>query len=409
VFVGDLDMGMRLLVVHERFGAFGGAEENILSVAVELKQRGHAIGILHGTGTGKREEAWREAFTAQFPLSSRNNASVVQRALADFRPDVIYVHKMPDLGVLEELVAMEVPLVRMVHDHDLYCMRSCKYSYFSRTICTRPLSPYCVFPCGAFVARNHEGRPPFKWVSYSAKKREIELNRRFHRLIVNSRYVGAELLHNGFAAEKIELHPPVPNSNAVGERSSFSDRNLIIYAGQIVRGKGVDVLLESLARVRAPFECFILGDGNHRSSCEQLSRKLGLADRVQFKGYVPAEELNNYYREASLVVVSSVWPEPFGMVGIEAMRHGLPIVAFDAGGIKEWLIDGDNGYLVPWMDRVRYAARVEELLQNKTLARQMGGRGLLLVSAQYDFSRYINGLEKLFARVVEEAQCGVCT
>src|SRR6185312_7262767 len=101
--------------------------------------------------------------------------------------------------------------------------------------------------------------------------------------------------------------------------------------------------------------------------------------------------------------------EPFGMVGIEAMRHGLPIVAFDAGGIKEWLIDGDNGYLVPWMDRVRYAARVEELLQNKTLARQMGGRGLLLVSAQYDFSRYINGLEKLFARVVEEAQCGVCT
>src|SRR5206468_9555238 len=67
----------------------------------------------------------------------------------------------------------------------------------------------------------------------------------------------------------------------------------------------------------------------------------------------------NYFRECSLVVMSSVWPEPFGMAGIEAMRYGLPVVAFDAGGIREWLLDGHNGYLVPWMDRATYAARVE--------------------------------------------------
>jgi len=151
----------------------------------------------------------------------------------------------------------------------------------------------------------------------------------------------------------------------------------------------------------------ILGDGNHRPFCEQLSRKLGLAARVHFQGYVPAEEVKNYFRECSLVVMSSVWPEPLGMAGIEAMRYGLPVVAFDAGGIKEWLLDGHNGYLVPWMDRATYAARVEELLRNKTVARQMGERGLQLVSEHYDFSKYITGLEDLFARVVLEAQRSV--
>jgi glycosyltransferase involved in cell wall biosynthesis len=189
-----------------------------------------------------------------------------------------------------------------------------------------------------------------------------------------------------------------------GFRSSFSDRNLIVYAGQIVRGKGVDVLLEALAAMIEPFECMVLGDGNHRTSCEQRSRKLGLGGRVQFKGYVRCEELKDYYRECSVALLTSVWPEPFGMVGIEAMRYGLPVVAFDAGDIKEWLIDGWNGFLAPWMDRADYAASVETLLRDKALARQMGESGRLLVSEHYDFSRYITRLEDIFARVVAETR-----
>src|SRR2546421_11886583 len=96
-----------------------------------------------------------------------------------------------------------------------------------------------------------------------------------------------ELLRTGFDAARIEIHAPVPRADAGAKPASFSERNLIIYSGQIIRGKGVDVLLESLARVHTPFECMIFGDGNHRAFCEELSRKLGLADRVHFKGYVP--------------------------------------------------------------------------------------------------------------------------
>jgi glycosyltransferase involved in cell wall biosynthesis len=397
---------MRLLFVHDRFGALAGAEANIRVTATELQRRGHVVGILHGPGTGEAEADWEETFGYRFPLRA-DSVSEVTAALDNFQPDLVYVHKLSDLQALGALVAAGMPLVRMVHDHELCCMRSYKYFYFSRRICTRALSPFCLFPCGASVVRNHDGRFPIKWVSYSAKKKELELNRQFHRLIVNSHYMRAEFIRNGFPAEKIELHVPVPPQGEPGFRSSFSDRNLIVYAGQIVRGKGVDVLLEALARVRVPFECVVLGEGNHRSACEQLSRKLGVAGRVQFKGFVRSEKLKDYYRECSVVVMSSVWPEPFGMVGIEAMRYGLPVVAFDAGGIREWLIDGQNGYLVPWMDRAAYAARLEELLTDKALARKMGERGLRLVSEHYDFSKYIAGLESLFSRLIAETRCRV--
>jgi len=297
-----------------------------------------------------------------------------------------------------------VSLVRMVHDHDLYCMRSYKYNFLTRRICERRASPFCLVPCGAFLARESEGRFPFKWVSYPAKMKELELNRRFDCLIVATRFMRQELVRNGFSPDRIEIHAPVPLALEDGSGSAFSDRNRIIYAGQIVRGKGVDVLLESLARVTAPFECLIFGDGSHRPFCEKLSRKLGLSGRVQFKGYLPAETLDLYYRDCSVAVVSSVWPEPFGATGLEALRHGVPVVAFDAGGIREWLTDGVNGFLAPWMDHAAFAARVGQLLRDKSLARELGENGRQTVARRFPFSKYIDGLERLFARVARQTQ-----
>ena len=85
------------------------------------------------------------------------------------------------------------------------------------------------------------------------------------------------------------------------------------------------------------------------------------------------------------------------------MRYALPVVAFDAGGIKDWLNDGHNGHLVPWMDREAYAQRLDELLQNKAKAREMGENGLKLVSERYDFDGYISDLEQMFSEVAQHA------
>src|SRR5437868_4862568 len=118
---------MTILFVHEIFGAFGGAETNILATARALKARGHTVGILHGAGTGKETTAWRETFSERFPFNHGKECAPVRAVCEAFQPDVIYVHKVSDLKVLEQLLETDRPTVRMVHDHDLYCMRSYKY------------------------------------------------------------------------------------------------------------------------------------------------------------------------------------------------------------------------------------------------------------------------------------------
>lgn len=389
---------MRLLFVHDRIGALGGAEANILVTAEELRRRGHSVGLMHGMGANRGDSGWHEVFQSRFPATETDGAAVLGRALAQFQPDVVFLHKLSDAAVLQSMLSCGRPVVRMIHDHELYCMRGYKYNYFSRHVCMRPASAYCVFPCGASLARGTGSIFPIRWVSYGAKRREIDMNKRLDRLVVASAYMRDELLRNGFDAGRIEIHPPVPRPAQSGALPSFGARNLIVYSGQIVRGKGVDVLLESLARVSAPFECVIFGDGSQRPACERLSARLGLQDRVRFAGFVAQSRLAGSYADASMAVMSSLWPEPFGAAGIEAMRCGLPVVAFDAGGIREWLLDGVNGFLVPWMDRPAFAARVDALLLDKALARRLGENGRALVNERFSFASYIDGIENLFTR-----------
>lgn len=377
---------------------------NILATAQALQRRGHTLGFAHGGRADAGEPEWRETFPYQAALDESDPSAGLGLALAQFQPDVIYLNKFSDPRVLGALADCGIPVVRMVHDHDLYCMRSYKYHVLTRRICKRAASLYCVFPCGASVARGRKGGFPIRWVSYFAKRREIAVNKRFHRMVVASYYMREELLRNGFDPDRIEIHASVPRRAEFVEAPSFSRRNLIVYSGQIIRGKGVDVLLESLARVKSPFECIILGDGSARAECERLCTRLGLDDRLQFAGFVPQAKVAEHYRDASLAVMSSVWPEPFGAAGLEAMRCGLPVVAFDAGAVREWLIDGVGGFLVPWMDRDAFAARVDALLQDKTLARRLGQRGRDLADERFSFDAYISGLEGLFARTSSPAE-----
>ena len=377
---------------------------NILATAQALQRRGHTLGLAHGGRADGGEPEWRETFPYQAPLDESGASAGLGLALEQFQPDVIYLNKLSDPRVLRALADCGTPVVRMVHDHDLYCMRSYKYHVLTRRICKRAASLYCVFPCGANVARGRKGGFPLRWVSYFAKRREIAINKRFHRMVVASYYMREELLRNGFDPDRIEIHASVPRRTEFVEDPSFSRRNLIVYSGQIIRGKGVDVLLESLARVKSPFECIILGDGSARAECERLCTRLGLDDRLQFAGFVPQAKVAEHYRDASLAVMSSVWPEPFGAAGLEAMRCGLPVVAFDAGAIREWLVDGVGGFLVPWMDRDAFAGRIDALLQDKALARRLGQRGRGMADERFSFDGYISGLEGLFARAAAPSE-----
>src|SRR5262249_22862129 len=113
---------MRLLFVHQNFGPFGGAETNIQITADELVQRGHDVALMHAGETGRGTESWERTFSTRFRLPAGRRGDFVASTLDSFGPDIIYLHSLPDIEVTELLLDSSVPVVRMVHDHSLYCL-----------------------------------------------------------------------------------------------------------------------------------------------------------------------------------------------------------------------------------------------------------------------------------------------
>jgi glycosyltransferase involved in cell wall biosynthesis len=141
----------------------------------------------------------------------------------------------------------------------------------------------------------------------------------------------------------------------------------------------------------------VAGDGFARGAAEKQAARLGLTERVRFAGW--QADLDAFYRRASLLVVPSLWPEPFGIVGLEAMARALPVVAYRSGGIPEWLEDRVTGLLVEPGDVDALAAAIDRLLGDPALARAMGRAGQERQRRLFAAGPHLARLEQIYTRV----------
>ena len=130
----------------------------------------------------------------------------------------------------------------------------------------------------------------------------------------------------------------------------------LLFVGQLIRGKGVQLLLRAMARMKTRRTLDVVGAGNLEPALRALADKLGLADRVRFRGF--RTDPQAWMRAAACVVVPSVWQEPYGLVAAEAVALGRPVVAFAIGGLPEAC--GGRATLVPPGDVAALAAALEK-------------------------------------------------
>lgn len=381
---------MRILFVNEKCGYFGGVEQNIAETVAGLAKAGHQC-FLAWAEEARDCSKYAALFENTAPSSDfgeGGTGNTIKNLAETFEVDSVYIHKIRKLPELEPIRPRRI--VRMVHDHDLCCPRRHKYFFHNQRICRKPFGVHCVLDL-AFLEKNPGSPLKVKYAPLGPKYREMKRNRELDALMVGSRFMREELLMNGFPAERVHILPPVVR-RVPSDSGPVPDEPNILYVGQLIRGKGVDLLLEALAQLERPFKAQIVGDGNARPALEAQCRELALDGRVRFEGWVPRSGIDAYYAQAKVLAVPSRWPEPFGMIGLEAMNHGRPVVGFDAGGIGDWLKDGKTGFLVPENDPAAFAKSLERILSDTPLAQKMGEEARKTVSDEYDFDGYLTCL-----------------
>ncbi len=157
----------------------------------------------------------------------------------------------------------------------------------------------------------------------------------------------------------------------------LGEERIVLFVGRLEPLKGVDILINAAALLESDVECTVLivgGDESSRaqvSRLRELARTRGIANRVAFVGAVDHGVLPLYYSAADVCVVPSHY-ESFGLVAVEAMASGLPVVASRVGGLARTVKDGETGYLIPWLCPEPFAERIELLLDNEPLRRNLG-------------------------------------
>jgi glycosyltransferase involved in cell wall biosynthesis len=151
----------------------------------------------------------------------------------------------------------------------------------------------------------------------------------------------------------------------------------LLYVGRVVEQKGVHTAIASLPLLPAEAELSIVGEGDrpYRSRLEELASTLGVYERVRFDGQRTREQLIEVYREADAVVFPVQWSEPWGLVPLEAMALGRPVVATGRGGSGEYLADGHNALLFEAGDPVALADALRELAADQELRRRLTTKG----------------------------------
>lgn len=379
-----------------------------------LAERGHEPTVLCAED---RAPGWADVPVHVLPqLAGRTWSASARGALRDVgrgaRPDVVLALTARQRGALAGLLEL-APLVRFVQDHTLFCPGLNKLHEDGRP-CERPMGLACLQHyllaegCTSFkpaVFRTPLG--PYRVLR--EKLAELELHRRAARLLVSSRYMRDELLRVGFGPDDVVVCPyftrtgeRAPRGPLEPDLAAFLDAPgaplVLAPARLVLPDKGVDHLLTALGKLREPFRAVIPGDGPARAWLERKAREEGLADRVRFPGWLAEPQIEELYARADVVAFPSVWNEPFGLIGLEAMAHAKPVAAFAVGGVPEWLADGETGLLAPRRDTDALAAALDRLLADRALRERLGRAGRERLQREFSLERHLAILEPVLAR-----------
>lgn len=308
-------------------------------------------------------------------LTLAGRAGALGRRLAEERPSLIHAHFGTDgLIALPLARRLGLPLVTTLHGFDV-----------SRRFLPMLLS----------------GR--LSWMRYALlKRRLIEGGSLF---LAVSDAVREQAIRLGYPAGRtVTLHSGV-DTDYFTPAAEAPEPGLILHVGRLVEKKGTRLLLEALPGL-ARASLTVIGDGPERRSLEDLAGRLGIHDRVRFLGGLPPEEVRRWMRRAWLLAAPSITARDGDSEGLptvicEAAAVGLPVVASIHSGLKEAVLDGKTGLLVPEGDVTALASAIAGLLRDPVLRRHMASAARRLGEERFSRDRQIARLEAHYDRLLE--------
>ena len=407
---------MRVAVASWSSRRFGGTGTYLAELFANLARHGHELAFLNEFDAPLEHPPLHPG--SEVPTWTVD-AIGIDQALAGLRawkPDVLFAHGLVDPHNEERTLGV-APAVFFAHDYYGTCISGFK-THRLPTIqpCDRTFGWQCL---GHYFPRRCGGLSPVSMVrEFRKQAHRLDLLRSYQMIATHSDRMRDEYVRHGFDPSRVVKVPfgvgadaRMRSSRRAGEGSGPADTCRLLFVGRMYEIKGGRKLIDALPRVahalQRPIHLTFAGEGAQRPEWERRASDLCAREpmvRIDFAGWLQAEEVGCLYEQADVLVMPSLWPEPFGLVGVEAGLYGVPVAAYAVGGISEWLRPGVNGQLAsgnpPTVDGLAHA--IIECLRDKNVHARLR-EGAMRLSRERTFERHLLSLVSLFERVRQAA------
>lgn len=410
---------MRIAVVNWSRRKVGGVETYLGNVIPEIIRRGHELSFWSEVDVPHDRE--RIVLPASVPAwcAAELGEERAFEELRAWRPDLLYVHKVMVPRVEEKLLDV-APAVFFAHDYYGTCISGLKTHKYPEVVpCDRSFGWLCLLH---YYPHRCGGLNPLTMLKlFRVQTSRLALLPRYRAIVTHSSHMREEYLRNGLPAENVHSLSYYAHSSQDSESAATApdwrdtervepaekDHFHLLFSGRMDKLKGGSVLISALPEVSAalgvPLAVTFAGDGPERLRWEKHA--LAMQARldgvtVRFVGWLDKQQLDSLYVEADLLVFPSLWPEPFGLTGLEAGQHSLPVAAFPVGGVKDWLIDGVNGHLAEGKshDASALAKAIIKCLRDRTAYMRLR-RGALNTTKKFTLDVHLHALMDVLKRV----------
>lgn len=404
---------MKILVLADFYPpTIGGMERYVSLLSTGLAKRGHEV-IVCTTG---REDVRQfsedhhlellrfEGLFQRIPSLYKNQARKYPPPLGDpiitERLKVIIKREKPDIvhsngWILFSFLPLKqrfgIPLVVTLHGFDLFCPKKTLLTAQNK-ICDKPLTIRCLNCATDFYG------PAKSLLTYCAIKFDKKKLKLVDKYIAVSSFVKKAYAKNLILEDRdIVVIPNFAQEIEETPRFRQADRTLpndfILFVGILSPDKGPDVLIEAYKKLRPETELVVIGR-NHPGHSYKSSQGINVIENA------PDRLVEEAYSRCRFVVIPSVFPDPCPSVAFEAMRSKKAIIGSDVGGLKDIIVDGKTGILVPPNDSKKLADAIDIFLSNTAMTYQIGINGYNRFISHYTPESVIPQIERTYQNML---------
>jgi glycosyltransferase involved in cell wall biosynthesis len=402
---------VRILRMDAWAGQPGGGQEYVHTVSDELRARGHDNLIFTLTDrppphprTDERAYVVPTSQVRRLPRDVVGDPAFergVREAVDSFRPDILHIHRFDSAfhSIARLTDRLGLPVVFTAHDAKLVCPIS-TLVLPSGEICEGGILPRCAFT----GCRVGSGVPYSLYQRREFDARVRPSTRAFlspsHRLV---EYLTAHGYRPAVHLPSFAVIPPDVRRMPYDPKPAGAPP-VVGFLGRVEPYKGVSDLVEAVAILATKLPKLrldVAGEGSSIPSIRKLVAARGLEGRTTLRGHVGGTTKEEWFRYIDVLAVPSVAWENFGLVALEALVRGRPVVAPEFGGLPDIVADGETGRLVPLANPPALAAAVEELLSDRTRSSRLALEGRRRVLERYTPELHVDRLLAVYREILD--------